>query len=173
MSENESVTADAGETQETTTEAEEFKAITSQADFDAAIQKRIERERKKIPADYDDLKAKAEKFAEWEESQKSETEKRDERQKELERENAELKSGKLRADVANAKGVPAELLSGSTQEELEAAADALIEFRGEQKQAPADKKTLYVPDEGGVPAIGKEENITPGMGTLRAAYSQE
>lgn len=140
MSENtESVTAEAGESnnEQSESQSDSFKAITSQEDFDNAIKARLARERSKIPTDYDELKAKADKFAAWEESQKSESEKRDERQKELERENAELKSGKLRADVANAKGVPAALLSGSTQEELEAAADALIEFRGEQPKKSA------------------------------------
>lgn len=44
---------------------------------------------------------------------------------------------KVRAEVANEKGVPAHLLVGSSQDELEASADALIAFRGEQKAAPA------------------------------------
>lgn len=43
----------------------------------------------------------------------------------------------LLANVAAAKGVPAALLTGSTQEELEAAADALLAFRGTPK-APAN-----------------------------------
>lgn len=137
MSENESVTADAGETQETTTGADEFAPITSQADFDAAIQKRIERERKKIPTDYEELKAKAAKLQEFEDSQKTETQKQQEALAEAKAQLAELTVGKLRAEVAAAKGVPVSLLSGSTQEELEAAADALIDFRGEQKQSPS------------------------------------
>ncbi len=55
---------------------------------------------------------------------------------ELEAKLAEAELSVLKADVAAAKGVPAKLLTGSTQEELEAAADELIEFRGEQNQAP-------------------------------------
>lgn len=114
-----------------------FEAITSQEDFDKAIQARIARERAKIPADYDELKAKASEFEKWQESQKTEAQKQAERLAEIERENAELKTGKTRAEVAAAKGVPADLLAGSTQEELEASADALIAFRGEQKQTPS------------------------------------
>ena len=140
-------TAVAGEQNEQQEQAKEFQAITSQEDFDAAIQARIARERAKIPADYDELKANAAKFAEWQESQKSEAEKQAERTAELERENAELKGASLRASVATAKGVPAQLLSGSTQEQLEASADALITFKGAQASG------LHVPAEGKSPAV--------------------
>lgn len=139
----------------------DFQAITSQEEFDKAIQARIARERAKIPTDYDDLKAKAAEFEKWQESQKTEAEKQAERLAEIERENAELKVGKTRAEVAAAKGVPAELLSGSTQAELEAAADALIAFRGEQKQAPSS------------PAIGRangDATTTATPGDLFAAH---
>lgn len=141
-------TAPAGEqnNEQSTESTTEFTAITSQEDFDKAIQSRIARERAKIPTDYDELKANAAKFNEWQESQKTEAQKQAERTAELERENAELKAGKTRAEVAAAKGVPSELLSGSTKEELEASADALIKFRGEQGSKP-----LHVPNEGKSP----------------------
>lgn len=84
---------------------------------------------------------------EFEDAQKTEAEKQAERLAEFERENAELKSAKTRAEVAAAKGVPALLLSGSTQEELEASADALIAFRGE-----AQPQRLHVPGEGKSPS---------------------
>ncbi|WP_193510475.1 hypothetical protein [Cryobacterium sp. BB736] len=156
-------------------EAKGFEAITSQEELDRIIQARVARERAKLPTDYDELKAAAAKLAEIEEANKTEAQKEAERRAELERENAELKVGKLRAEVAAAKGVPSSLLTGGTKEELEAAADALIEFRGEQPKAESEpeKQTYVIPDEGGIPAIGKADNISPGMGTLRAAYSQE
>lgn len=81
----------------------------------------------------------------FQDAQKTEAEKQADRLAEIERENAELKSAKTRAEVAAAKGVPVALLSGSTQEELEASADALIAFRGEQPQR------LVVPNEGKTP----------------------
>lgn len=61
--------------------------------------------------------------------------------RDLEAQVASLTADKLRGEVATAKGVPAELLSGSTREELEARADALLEFRGSgpAEQAPAPK----------------------------------
>lgn len=135
MSENTESTAPAGEPTDQQ-QASAFEAITSQEDFDRRLAARLDRERKRFQ-DYDELKAKAAKLSEIEEANKTEAQKTAERLAELERQNAELSTAKLRSDVAAAKGVPAGLLTGSTQEELEASADALIEFRGEQKQAPS------------------------------------
>ncbi|GAA1148471.1 hypothetical protein GCM10009651_36410 [Microbacterium natoriense] len=152
MSEQTGVTNVTGESNEQGKEAsKEFQAITSQEDFDAAIQARIARERAKFP-DYDELKAKAEKFAEWENSQKTEAEKQKEALEVARRELAEARLVATRAQVAASKGVPAELLSGSTQEELEASASALIAFKGQQ----ADPR-LVVPTEG--------RTVTPGSST--------
>lgn len=129
-------TAVAGEHTEQGQEApKEFEAITSQEDFDARIQARIARERAKIPADYDDLKAKADQY--------------DTVFAELEQTKTELSTERAvstRALVAAAKGVPEALLTGSTKEELESAADALIAFRGEQAST-----SLVVPTEGTSP----------------------
>lgn len=101
---------------------------------------------------------------EFEDAQKTEAEKQAERLAEFERENAELKSAKTRAEVAAAKGVPASLLSGSTQEELEASADALIAFKGETSQ-----QKLIVPNEGRSPDLalngdGLEESLKKALG---------
>lgn len=168
-------TAVAGENNEQSQEqAKEFEAITSQDDFDARIQARIARERNRF-ADYDDLKASAARLAEIDAANQTESEKVAERLAVAEKRAVELEAKATRAEVAAAKGVPAELLSGSTQEQLEASADALIAFKGEQPKAEPtpDKKTYFVPDEGGIPALGKQDNISPGMGSLRAAYAQE
>lgn len=117
----------------------EFEAITSQEDFDKAIQARIARERAKF-ADYDSLKESAAKLAEIEEAQKTEAQKQQEALERAQKELAELTVAKMRAEVAAEKGVPAALLSGSTQEELEASAAALLEFKGEpEKPSPFPK----------------------------------
>jgi septal ring factor EnvC (AmiA/AmiB activator) len=139
-------TAVAGEHTEQAQEASKFEAITSQEDFDKAIQARIARERAKIPTDYEELKAQATKFQEFQESQKTETEKVAERLAAAEKRAAELEAKAARAEVAAAKGVPLALLSGSTKEELEASADALIQFKGE-----SGSTTLHVPSEGKSP----------------------
>ena len=88
----------------------------------------------------------AARIKEFEDRDKSETERQSERLAEFERENAELKSAKTRAEVAAAKGVPVELLTGSTQEELEASADALNKFKGEKQT-----QRLHIPNEGNSP----------------------
>lgn len=68
---------------------------------------------------------------EFEDRDKTESERQAEALAAAKRELAELTIAKTRAEVAATKGVPAGLLTGSTQEELEAAADALLAFKGE------------------------------------------
>ncbi len=117
--------------------------------------------------------AAAQRLAEIEESQKTEAEKLAARTAAAEKRAADLELRATRAEVAAAKSVPADLLTGSTQAEIEASADALIAFKGVQ---PADdgagKKTYIIPDEGGIPALGKDQTFAPGIGTLRAGYAQ-
>lgn len=131
-------------TEETNEQGQAFEPIASQEALDKIVQARIARERAKF-ADYEELKAKAAKLTEFEESQKSEAEKAAERLAAAEKRAAELESQVARAEVAAAKGVPAELLTGSTREELEAAADALIKFKGEQAKGPV------IPSQGDTP----------------------
>lgn len=92
----------------------------------------------------------AQRLAELEESQKTEAQKAQERLEAAEKRAAELESKATRAEVAAAKGVPASLLTGNTVEELEASADALIAFKGEQA------KSLIVPDQGKTPKVTPE-----------------
>ena len=92
----------------------------------------------------------AERLAEIEEASKTAEQKAAERLQAAEKRAAELEAKALRAEVAAEKGVPAALLTGSTREDLEASADALIAFRGEQK--PAETATFVIPSEGGSPA---------------------
>lgn len=116
--------------------------MLTQAEVDRVVQERIAREREKF-ADYEDLKVRAEKLAEIEESQKSETEREREQREELESELVEARkaleserTNTLRAQVAAEKQVPLANLTGSTREELEASADALLAWRGSQEPAP-------------------------------------
>lgn len=85
---------------------------------------------------------------EFEDAQKTESEKQADALAEAKSQLAELTVAKTRAEVAAAKGVPADLLNGSTQEELEASADALIAFKGAQ-----EPQKLIVPNEGGSPDL--------------------
>ena len=109
---------------------EGFKAITTQEEFDAAIKARIERAKKAaIPADYEDLKAKAAKFDEIEEQNKSDLEKATERAEAAEKELAGLRHSadvaKWKAAASKATGVPVAALRGDTEEEITAHAEAI------------------------------------------------
>jgi len=77
-----------------------------------------------------------------EEANKTEAQKIADKLAAAEKRAVELESKALRAEVAAAKGVPVALLTGSTQEELEAAADALIAYRGEPKSAGPSSSSL-------------------------------
>lgn len=153
MSEQTAPTTGTEETNGQSPEAKEFQAITSQEDFDKAIQARIARERAKIPTDYDELKAAKVELDKIRESQKTEAQKAQERLDAAEKRASELELKATRAEVAAAKGVPVELLSGGTQEELEAAADALIAFRGEAPKGPV------VPGQGAAPRILPDSKV--------------
>jgi hypothetical protein len=136
------ITADAGEQTDSTESESQYKAPASQEELDRIIQSRLDRERKKLPTDYDELKAKAAKLAEIEEANKTESQKIADKLAAAEKRATELEGKALRAEVAAAKGVPVALLTGSTQEELEAAADALIAFRDVQKPAGPSSSSL-------------------------------
>jgi len=75
-------------------------------------------------------KSAAEKLAEIEEASKTAEQKAAERLELAEKRAAELEQKADRAEVAAEKGVPIGLIHGSNRAEMEAAADALIEFRG-------------------------------------------
>lgn len=111
-------------------------ALKSEREAKAAAEKRATAAEKRIK--------------EFEDRDKSEAEKQAERLAEIERENAELKSAKTRAEVAATKGVPAEFFAGpasNSPEDLAAFADALLAYKGE----PQPQK-LIVPGEGKAPA---------------------
>lgn len=79
---------------------------------------------------------KAAAFDDAQESQKTEQQKLTDALAKAQAEAATARSEALRLQVAAAKGVPADLLTGSTQEELDAAADRLLAFRGDQPATP-------------------------------------
>jgi membrane protein involved in colicin uptake len=82
---------------------------------------------------------KAKLYDEAQEQGKSELQKAQEAAAKAEARATALEAKVLRAQVAAAKGVDADLLSGTSQEELEASADRLIAWRGAQtpKGAPS------------------------------------
>lgn len=87
---------------------------------------------------------------EFEDRDKSEAQKQQEALEQAQRELAEVTVAKTRAEIANTKSIPADLLAGpasGSAEDLAAFADALIAFKGEQP-----KQKLIIPNEGKSPS---------------------
>lgn len=121
MSDNATVT-----TQETNAEGQ--TRTFTQEEVNSIIGKRLAEEKGKY-ADYDVLKAKADKYDEAEEANKSELQKATERANNLEAElNSFKKAEELRTTrekVANETGIPVNLLTGATEDECKAQAEAI------------------------------------------------
>lgn len=109
------------------TENPETKTFT-QSELDHIVGERLAREREKYQ-DYDALKEKAAKLDSLEESQKSELQKATERATAAEKELADLKKAaavrEMRDKVSQETGVPANLLTGETEEECTKIAEAI------------------------------------------------
>lgn len=112
--ENTENTADAGDRDQQQDHAGTF----SQEDVDRIVADRLSRERKKFEG-YEDYKAKADALD-------GITAERDELAKKVAEHEARVKHDALVAEVAESKGVPASMLRGSTREEMEAHADAIL-----------------------------------------------
>lgn len=109
-----------------TTEQEE-KTFT-QEEVNSIVQERLFKERKKYE-NFDEYKEKASKFDEMEEANKSELQKANERALALEAELNNLKSAneirEIREKVSTETNVPSSLLTGNTEEECKAQAEAI------------------------------------------------
>lgn len=123
----------------------------TQAEVDAIVGDRLKRDRAKY-SDYDDLKAKAAKFDELEEANKSELQKAVELNQTLQTELDALKNANalrdIRSKVAEETGVPMNLLTADTEEACRTQAEAILGFA---------KPTGYpnVRDGGEVTNVGK------------------
>ena len=142
-------------TNATETATEQPAKTFTQAEVDALMGK-VRRETRDKFADYDDLKAKAGRYDELEEANKTELQKaQDEAAKakaELERMSAEMERERLLAKVSEATGVPASLLHGATEDELTQSAEAVRAY------ARAAAPSVPV-DEGGAPAGGRAVTV--------------
>ena len=112
-------------------EGQQPERTFTQAEMNAIISDRLSRERSKY-ADYDDLKAKAQQFEAAQEAGKTELQKANEKAARLQAQLDTLTKAntlrELRSKVAAATGVPAELLSGDTEEACTAQAQAILKF---------------------------------------------
>jgi hypothetical protein len=116
--------------QENATNNEEVKTFT-QEELNKVVEDRLARERAKY-LDYEDLKAKAQKYDEAEEASKTELQKATEKAQALEVELEGLKKAnelrQIREEVARATNVPANLLTADTKEACEAQAKEILAF---------------------------------------------
>ena len=116
--------------QEATTTTEPEKTFT-QDQVNAIVAERLKRDRGER-ADYEELKQKAAKLDEIEAANKSELQKANERAEGLQKELDALKSAQMireiRDKVSSETGVPANLLTGGTEEECRAQADSIKAF---------------------------------------------
>ena len=110
-------------------EAGEPAKTFTQDQLDKIVEQRLARERAKF-ADYEDLKAKADRLAERENADKSEVDRAREEAEAAKKEAETAKGELLRMQIASSKGLSpsqAKRLVGNTREELEADADDLLE----------------------------------------------
>lgn len=142
---NEATATEVTDTQAAPAERPAFTPITTQEDLDKVIGARLARERDKY-ADYDDLKAAASKLADAEAR--------------LAQIDAQAALDKIRNDVAQEAGVPAELLRGSTKDELTAHATALAEALKARPSVPV------IPTQGATPSVSDADSA-------RRAFAQE
>ena len=114
-------------TQNSAAEGQQTERTFTQAEMNAIISDRLTRERSKY-ADYDDLKAKAAQFDASQEAGKKATEKAAKLQQQLDALNSANVLREIRAKVSAATGIPAELLTGDTEEACTAQAQAILKF---------------------------------------------
>lgn len=109
----------------------EVNKTFTQDEVDRIVGDRLQRERSKY-LDYESLKEKATKFDELEESNKSELQKITERAEKAEKELNSMKQAeelrKVREKVADDTGIPAKLLTGASEDECIAQAEAIKAF---------------------------------------------
>ena len=117
------------ETNDATAKAE--AKTFSQDELNAIVKDRLDRERAKY-AGFDDFKAKAEKYDQMEEANKTELQRATERAEKLESELNALKTAEairtIKDKVAQETGVPASLLTGQTEDECKEQAQSILAF---------------------------------------------
>lgn len=141
----EATATEATDTQAAPADRHTFTPITTQEDLDKVIGARLARERDKY-ADYDDLKAAASKLADAEAR--------------LAQIDAQAALDKIRSEVAQEVGVPADLLRGSTKDELAAHAAALAEALQARPSVPV------IPTQGATPGVSDADSA-------RRAFAQK
>jgi hypothetical protein len=157
-----------GEPTDKPTDGPTEKALT-QAEVDRIVADRLKRERAKY-ADYDDLKAKAAAADAAADESKTDVEKLAEQLKELQDKHASAELRALRSEVARTKGIPVELLSATTKDELSEQADALLAYA----QSVTEKTKPKTPDKPATQAAAKpKEKLRSGAASGDTGMTRE
>lgn len=133
------------DTQQQQQQQDDWKPPASQADLDRIISERLNRERSKF-SDYDDLKAAKDELDRIKGEQKTEIEKANEKltaaetaRQAAEQAAAERATELLKYKVAATKGISGDelkLLAGTTEQDLNEAADVILKLRRGQRRDP-------------------------------------
>lgn len=114
-----------------TNDSESVVKTFTQDEVNSIVKERLERAKSQF-SDYETLKAKASKYDELEEANKSELQKANDRAEALENELKALKSAnevrEIREKVANDTGVPINLLTADTEDACKEQADAILTY---------------------------------------------
>lgn len=145
--------------------AAEFKAPTTQEEFDRMVGDRLNRERAKF-ADYDDIKSKAAKLDEIEQASKTELEKERERAEAAEKRAAQAERTSLQVRIATELGVPQEAVHGDDEEAMRTSAQRLVEWRDTNKK-PAPKPQSLSSGSSGESKTGEKGRAAAALRTLR------
>ena len=184
---------DAEKTGTEETQEQETQTFT-QEDVDRIVQERLARAKPKKPADYDDLKAKAERLDALEAENQSETERMvAEARREVEAEvterfmtervldkievaaagrfqdveDARLRLGARAAEFVDDGAVDTEAIKAAVDEVLEAAPHLAVK-QGEERNTPRGRDVGL----GTKGKRGNRANVKPGLGRLEIAYDQ-
>lgn len=117
----------------------------TQAEVDAIVGERLTRERAKF-ADYADLKKAAEELTQSRAELQTAKDEAAKLQKQVDDLNRDIQIRNAREKASAAKGVPASLLKGTTEEECMKEADDLIKWRGTTPNYPESKDGGAVTD---------------------------
>ncbi|MCQ2386491.1 MAG: hypothetical protein MJ078_07460 [Clostridia bacterium] len=120
--------------------AEQSGKTFTQEELNAIVADRLNREREKY-AGFEDYKAKAAKFDAAEEAAKSDLQRAQEEagryKAQAEALQREIGTRNAREKIAAEKGIPANLLTGETEEDCAKQADAILAWRGGNQKYPA------------------------------------
>lgn len=112
-------------------EMQQGERTFTQSELNSIIEGRLKKESAKY-SDYEELKAKAARFDEIEEASKSELQKATEKANALQEKLSAMekanKVAEIRNKIANEIGIPANLLTGDTEETCKAQAEAIMAF---------------------------------------------